>query len=105
MEEKRAISRENQERCTQVFRKVDKEWVFKKRHRGHVICRSAAGTKNQCNQSKDDKQSVSHKCRLCVTIQTDRTLTHNRPDIILGNIQKWTIIDTAVPGDFNVDRT
>ena len=35
------------------------------------------------------------------------TLTHNRPDIILVEkaIRKWTIIDIAVPGDFNVVTT
>ena len=37
-----------------------------------------------------------------LTIQTD-TVTHNRPYIILAEkaIWKWTIIDIAVPGDFN----
>ena len=36
----------------------------------------------------------------------DMTVAHNRPDIILVEkaIQKWTIIDIAVPGDFNVVR-
>ena len=34
-------------------------------------------------------------------------VAHNRPDIILVEkaIQKWTIIDISVPGDFNVVRT
>ena len=34
-------------------------------------------------------------------------MAHNRPDIILVEkaIRKWTIIDIAVPGDFNVVRT
>ena len=42
-----------------------------------------------------------------LTIQTDMTVTHNRPDIILGekSTRKWTIIDIAVPGDFNVVTT
>ena len=43
-----------------------------------------------------------------LTIQTDMAVTHNRPDIIIlveTAIQKWTIIDIAVPGDFNVVRT
>ena len=42
-----------------------------------------------------------------LTIQTDITVTHNRPDIILVEkaIQKWTIIDVAVTDDFNVVRT
>ena len=42
-----------------------------------------------------------------VTFQTDMTVAHNRPDIILveNTIRKWTIIDIAVPGDFNVVRT
>ena len=42
-----------------------------------------------------------------LTIQTDMTVTHNSPDIILVEkaIRNWTIIDNAVPGDFNVDRT
>ena len=42
-----------------------------------------------------------------LTIQTDMTMAHNRPDIILVEkaIQKWTIIDIAVPGDFSVVRT
>ena len=35
-----------------------------------------------------------------LTIQTDMTVTHNRPDIILEKaIRKWTIIDIAVSGD------
>ena len=35
------------------------------------------------------------------------TVAHSRPDIILVEkaIRKWTIIDIAVPGDFNVVRT
>ena len=32
---------------------MDKEWVLEERDRGHVICSSRAGTKNQFNQSKD----------------------------------------------------
>ena len=39
-----------------------------------------------------------------LTIKTDMTVAHNRPDIILieKEIRKWTIIDVTVPGDFNV---
>ena len=39
-----------------------------------------------------------------LTIQTDMTVAHNRPDIILVEkaIWKWTIIDIDVPGDVNV---
>ena len=35
------------------------------------------------------------------------TVAHIRPDIILAEkaTQKWTIIDIAVPGEFNVIRT
>ena len=35
------------------------------------------------------------------------TVTHNMPDIILVEkaMQKWTISDIAVPGDFNIVRT
>ena len=42
-----------------------------------------------------------------LTIQTDMTVAHNRPDIILVEkaIRKWTIIDIAVLGDFNVLKT
>ena len=42
-----------------------------------------------------------------LTIQTEMTVAYNRPDIILVEkaIQKWTIIDITVPGDFNVVRT
>ena len=42
-----------------------------------------------------------------ITIQTDMTVAHNRPDIMLVEkaIRKWTIINIAVPGDFNVVRT
>ena len=42
-----------------------------------------------------------------LTVQTDMTVVHNRPDIILVEkaIWKWTIIDIAVPSDFNVART
>ena len=42
-----------------------------------------------------------------VTIETDMAVAHNRPDIIMVEkaIQKWTIIDIPVPGDFNVVRT
>ena len=40
------------------------------------------------------------------TIQTDMTVAHNRQDILVEKaIWKWTIIDIAVPGDFNVVRT
>ena len=41
-----------------------------------------------------------------LTIQTDMTVAHNRSDIILVEkaILKWTIIDIAVPSDFNVVR-
>ena len=42
---------------------------------------------------------------LSVIFQTDMTVAHNRPDIIKKAIRKWTIIDIAVPGDFNVVRT
>ena len=40
-------------------------------------------------------------------IQTDMTVADHRQDIILVEkaIRKWTIIDIAVPGDFNVVRT
>ena len=43
---------------------------------------------------------------LYLTIQTDMAVTHNRPDIILVEqaIREWTIVDIAVPGDFNVVR-
>ena len=67
MKETRIICRENQEHCTRVFRKVDKEWVFEERYRGHAICSSRAVTKNRFNQNKIDKQPVSPKCRLFVT--------------------------------------
>ena len=42
-----------------------------------------------------------------LTIQTDMTVAHNRPDVILveKTTRKWTIIDIAVPSDFNVVRT
>ena len=42
-----------------------------------------------------------------LTIQTDMTVAHNRPDIILveKTIRKWTIIDIALSGDLNVVRT
>ena len=42
-----------------------------------------------------------------LTIQTDITVAHNRSDIILVEkaTRKWTIIDIAVPSDFNVVRT
>ena len=33
----RIICRENQEHCTRVFRKVDKEWVFEERDRGLAV--------------------------------------------------------------------
>ena len=41
------------------------------------------------------------------TYYPDMTVAHNRPDIILVEkaIQKWTIIDIAVPSDFNLVRT
>ena len=54
----RAICIKNPGTLTQVFRKVDKDCVFQERDRGHVICSSGAGTKNQCNQSKD-RQTTS----------------------------------------------
>ena len=42
-----------------------------------------------------------------ITVQTDMTVAHNRPDIILVEkaTRKWTIIDIAVLSDFNVVRT
>ena len=42
-----------------------------------------------------------------LTIQTDMTVTQNRPDIILVEkaIRKWTIIDIAVRSDFNAVTT
>ena len=44
---------------------------------------------------------------LDLTVQADMTMAHNRSDIILVEkaIQQWTIIDTALPGYFNVVRT
>ena len=41
-----------------------------------------------------------------LTIQTDMTVTHNRPDIIPVEkaIWKWTIIDIAVPVDWKVEK-
>ena len=60
----------DQEHCTQVFCKVDKEWVFEEGDRGHVICTSGAGTKNQCNQRKIAKQPVLTKCCLYGTPKT-----------------------------------
>ena len=42
-----------------------------------------------------------------LTIQTDMTVAHNRLDTIPVEkaIPKWTIIDIAVPSDFNAVRT
>ena len=42
-----------------------------------------------------------------LTIQTDMIVAHNRPDNILveNSKPKWTIIEIAVPADFNVVRT
>ena len=42
-----------------------------------------------------------------LTIQTDMTVAHNRPDITLVEkaTRKWTLIDIAVPSDFNVVKT
>ena len=42
-----------------------------------------------------------------LAIQIDMTAAHNRPDIILVEkaIWKWTSIDIAAPGNFNVVRT
>ena len=41
------------------------------------------------------------------TIQTARTVEHNRPDIILieKKENKWSLIDVAVPWDFNIVKT
>ena len=41
-----------------------------------------------------------------ITIQRDMTVANKRPDILLIEMatQKWTIIDIAVPSDFNVGR-
>ena len=41
------------------------------------------------------------------TIQTARTVEHNRPDIILieKKENKWSLIDVAVPCDFNIVKT
>ena len=41
------------------------------------------------------------------TIQTARTVEHNRPDIILieKKENKWLLIDVAVPCDFNIVKT
>ena len=44
------------------FRKVDKEWVFEERGRGHVI------------EANIDKHPVSPKCRLCGT--KEETIVH-----------------------------
>ena len=40
-----------------------------------------------------------------LTIQTDMTVAHNRPDIILVEkaIREWTVIDIAVLGDFRTE--
>ena len=54
----RQFAEKTRKHCTRVFRKVDKEWVFEERERGHVICSSGAGTKNQSNQSQD-RQTTS----------------------------------------------
>ena len=42
-----------------------------------------------------------------LTIQTDMTVAHNRPDISLVEkaTRKWKIIDIAVPSDFSVVTT
>ena len=42
-----------------------------------------------------------------LTIKTDMSVAHNRPDIILGEkvTRKWKIIDIPVPGDFNAVST
>ena len=36
-----------------IAHKFSGKWVFEERDRGHVICSSGAGTKNQFYQSKD----------------------------------------------------
>ena len=61
----RAICRENQEHCTWVFRKVNKEWVFK----GHRACYAAQeqAVRTKSIKVKIDKLPVSPKCRLCGT--------------------------------------
>ena len=117
----RAICIENQEHCTQVFRKVDNEWDFDERNRGHVICSSGActKTKNQflpnvdCVEQKyehrpaDVVENGEEEFYWDLTIQTDMTVTHNGPNIILVEkaIRKWSIIDIAFPSDFNIVRT
>ena len=42
-----------------------------------------------------------------LTIQTDRTVEHNRPDIVLieKKEHRWIIIDIAIPSDFNISKT
>ena len=41
------------------------------------------------------------------TVQTDRYIRHNRPDIIvkLKEESKWILIDIAVPADYNIEVT
>ena len=70
----RTICREDQEHCTRVFRKDDKECVFEERDRGHVIFSSRVSTKKQFNQSKHRQKTSFPKCRLYVT--KEETVTH-----------------------------
>ena len=60
----RKICRGNQEHCTQVFRKVDKEWVLKKETEGMLFAAIKA-LRTSSMKAKIDKQPVSSKCRLC----------------------------------------
>ena len=93
--------------------------------RGHVICSSGAGTKHQYNQSKDRQQPRSidwkaqnrwfeHKPAEVVEndevelyrdliIQTDTTVAHNRPDIIL--VEKATQNGQSIIFLFKVTST
>ena len=55
------MCRVNQEHCTQVFRKVDKEWLFQALRTNSI-------------KAKIDKQPVPPKCRSCGT--KEETVMH-----------------------------
>ena len=63
------------------------QWVFEERDRGHVICSSGAGNKNQFNQSKDRQTT---RCRLWTEEETVMQLVSGCHWAWVERVQKKT---------------
>ena len=101
------------EKTRNIAHKFSGKWIrngfLKKETEGMLFAAQKQALRTNLIKGKIDKQPFENdevELYWDLTIKIDLAVSHNRPDNFLVEmaIRKWTIIDAALPGDFNVAR-